>query len=180
MLHSTLATLLEGILTALETFYCVPPDNSCGPQPENFSWGLPPLFPIKRDGQGRTQKHTEAHAMHSEARVCTRQGGSQCRVALVVDTSTSGTCCGYFPWHPRPHPASIPPAQPAGPAPVSRSPAVKSRRRGREALRCAAEARRRHIRGACGVFCGGDCRVPQQSQARARGPRVRAGRVRAC
>lgn len=80
---------LEGILTALETFYCVPPDNSCGPQPENFSWGLPPLFPIKRDGQGRTQKHTEAHAMHSEARVCTRQGGSQCRVALVVDTSTS-------------------------------------------------------------------------------------------
>lgn len=165
MLHSTLLTFLEGILTALETFYCVPPDNSCGPQPENFSWGLPPLFPIKRDGQGRTQKHAEAHAMHSEARVCTRQGGSQCRVALVVDTSTSESVVGTsHSIHVHIH---IPPAQPAGPAPVSRPPAVKSRRRGREAQRCAAEARRRHIRGACGVFCGGNCRVPQQSQARA-------------
>lgn len=169
MLHYTLLTFLEGILTALETFYCVPPDNSCGPQPENFSWGLPPLFPIKRDGQGRTAaKHTEAHAMHSEARVCTRQGGSQCRVALVVDTSTSesvvGTSHGIY--------VHIPPAsrQLSRLVPLQRSrpPAVKSRRRGREAQRCAAEARRRHIRGACGVFCGGDCRVPQQSQARAR------------
>lgn len=164
MLHSTLLTFLEGILTALETFYCVPPDNSCGPQPENFSWGLPPLFPIKRDGQGRTQKHTEAHAMHSEARVCTRQGGSQCRVALVVDTSTSESVVGTS------HSIHVHihiPAQPAGPVSASRAPAVKSRRRGREAQRCAAEARRRHIRGACGLFCGGDCRVPQQSQARA-------------
>lgn len=169
MLHSTLLTFLEGILTALETFYCVPPDNSCGPQPENFSWGLPPLFPIKRDGQGRTQKHTEAHAMHSKARVCTRQGGSQCRVALVVDTSTSESVVSTS------HSIHVyihsPPASRQlsrlVPCPVSRPPAVKSRRRGREALRCAAEARRRHIRGACDVFCGSDCRVPQQSQARA-------------
>lgn len=179
MLHSTLATLLEGILTALETFYCVPPDNSCGPQPENFSWGLPPLFPIKRDGQGRTQKHTEAHAMHSEARVCTRQGGSQCRVALVVDTSTSESVVSTsHSIHVHSPPASrqlsrlVPSLPPALP---------QSNRAGAGGKHSAALPRPAGdtyaARAAYSVAAIAAC---HSNRRRARGPRVRAGRVRAC